>query len=364
MQTVATKIPKCKSVAEAINLDNSLEYVTIPKDFHKRIVEESKVNNDLTYNWEGYHLDESITAQIARYTPRIEGSPKLVIYNNRPVKAVSSLFQRIPLQDVWEAAVKKLGEPISEQATNQAIIAQFAAISTNYKRSGEYTPEDYEIRATIAFSYNFAERSFMLGFVAEAFFCTNQMFVFDPTISVKVVHNVYQMKDFNLTSSVDSLVTDRLKTLEAKIGEAQTTPIHSHDILPYYWKSSGSKGSYLAKVWDQHQKNQPQTIWDAAMNLTWVSTHQTQNYGSAVDMSAKTGQFLVKGMKLHDDDYVRALGWYMQKQRETARVKEWSDRNWLDEINPLMKNLKVQVGKIIAEKFLGSDPEVPPFIVE
>ncbi len=356
MQTVTTKIPKCKTVAQAIDLDNALEYVTIPKEFHKKIVVESKVNDNLTYDWEGYHLDESITAQIARYTPRIDGSPKLVIYDNRPVKAVSSLFQRIPLQSVWEAATKQLGEPISEQATNQAIIAQFDPIRTKYTRSGEITAQDYEIRATIAFSYNFAERSFMLGFVAEAFFCTNQMFVFDPSISVKVVHNVYHMKGFDLKDSINSLVGDRLKTLESKIEEAQSTALQKFDVLPYYWKSSGSKGSYLAKVWDQHQKNFPQTIWDAAMNLTWVSTHQTQNYGSAVDMSSKAGKFLVQGMKLHPDDYVRALGWYMQKQRETARVKEWSDRNWLDEIGSLMKPLKTKVGEVIAEKYLA-DPD-------
>jgi len=346
LQNLETKLPRPKTVAEAIEMDSRLSYIPIPVEVQEQIASDPDITNaTFEYDLEKYQLQEEIIQQIRRYKIRDHQNAQLIVYNdeatiNYPVKAVSALFHPIPLTDVWKAAVDRLGEPIEERATNQAIIVQFAPVSTHYKKDGTITPEDYDIRPTIAFSYNFAERSFQLGFVVGVFFCTNQIFTFFG--DSRIVHNIHKINahEFTIEGAMDKLM-ENVTRLEELIEKAQTTPLPEYAIPVLYWRGARGQVRVLELIYEAHAKKCVEkegvgnlTLWDGIMNITYVSTHETPNYNSAVDMSTIAGQTMIEIGKLLPDDYVRGLGWYMQHKRRTE------DQYWKQEL-PIFQRISL-----------------------
>lgn len=347
MSKTILKIPKPKNVKEAIELDSQLDYLNVPYDIHKEI-HNDKNKEIQKLDLHGLYQSQEIIDQIRGYTPRIDETAKIIYYKDQPLRAVSGLFRRIPLAEVWEIATAKMGEPVEEFPTTQAIVCQFAAVSTKYQRDGSIAPEDYDLKPTIAFSYNFAERSFALGFVVGVFFCSNQMFLFFEG-GVKVVHSKHHLKKFNLKDSIENLVGS-VKTVEQKITEAQTTPVEDYQAPVLYWKGTSARPSYLKPVWEQHNKHvtsgNPATMWSAMNHITWVTSHRIPNKTTSFDMSSKAGNLLYSMGILYKDDYVRSLGFYMKAKREAAGFGDKAD-NWLDTVK--LDPLKDQVSKIILE---------------
>lgn len=324
------RVPKVTTIAEAIRLDEELVYEVVPPHTHTRILADETIGSvKLETNW----IPEPIVQQLREYKPRSEGCPKVIFYRNEPVRAVSGLFKRIPLQDVWEETTKRLGEPIEEKPTNQAIIAQFEKQVTKYKRNGEIGKEDYEISPTVAFSFNFAERSFWLGYIIGVFYCTNQIFLFGAAGSGRVIHNLYHMKDFSLEKSLDTLLNG-FRTVETMIADSQKEPLPDHAYPALYWKGMHGTVSYLDKVFEQPK---PETLWQGIMNLTYVSTHEVENFNVAFDKSRAAGMLLAGKGKLFTDDFVRALGFYLHLKRITP------ERAFLEQLNlePMKKYVRL-----------------------
>lgn len=346
LQVLEKQIPKPTSVAEAIELDSRLEYLQLPAELHNQVLKDTKMKT-AKVQIEDYSLtlDKEILEQLRRYKYRDGATPYIIVYTHQKetvvVKAVSALFYPIPLTEVWDAVKAKFGDPIEEKATRQAIIAQFAPVTTKYKRDGQIAAEDYEVKPTIAFSYNFAERSFELGFVVGVFSCTNQIFTFFGG-DTRFVHNVHKIeaKGFTVESAINNLM-EQLKTLEEVIEKAQETPLPLSAAPVLYWKGSRGQTSVLEKVYDEHAKLAVKkagadqlTLWDGIMNLTYVSTHQIENYNSAVDMSMRAGSLLLQIGQLLPEDYVKALGFYLEHQRRTK------DHYWKKEL-PLFQRLNL-----------------------
>jgi hypothetical protein len=339
LTTLEKKLPRPTTVAEAIQMDSRLEYINIPKEVQEEIVE--KIDEvglksiGFEYNDKTYTLDETILKQVSRYTVRANEHAQIIVYNDEDgthevIRAVSALFRPIPLKEVWAKAVERLGEPIKEIATSQAIIAQFNPVLTKYSQSGEVLDTDYEVFPTIAFSYNFAEKSFQLGFTVGVPFCANQIFTFFG--DSKIVHNVHKInaKDFTIESALDTLMAN-LKTLEEIIEKAQKTALPLYEAPVIYWKGCRTQTKPLELVYEQHfgmvsKKGQGNlTYWDAIMNLTWVSTHDIENVNSSVEMSTVAGKALIEMGELQPDDYVKATGFYMEHKRRTTG-QTWKDQ--------------------------------------
>lgn len=323
MQVLEKKLPRPKSVAEAITMDSALDYTPLNAVLYNKVTQDTEI---VEVEFEGMILRESILNQIRQYKQRSEGFPKIISYDGYPVRAVSSLFKKIPLEDIWREATGILGEPIVEQATSQAIVTQFSPVFSNYDRSGNPTQEHHELKPTILFSYNFAERSFQLGFVIGVFQCANQLFFFCSSMKTRIVHNVYQMANFNLKRSIKSFA-DNFQTVESMIEKSQTTAIANYDVPVMYWKSMAGTQRYLKKVFEEPT---PKTQWQAMMNVTKVSTHDTSNFNVGFDISTRCGQYLCKTGSLFPDDYVLSLGYYMRAMRRSE------DDFWRNiKLNPL-----------------------------
>lgn len=352
LQVLEKKLSKPTTVAEAIEMDSRLEYISIPVDLQQEII--SIKDMDIVI-YEGLTMNADVLKQIRRYQVKDVSNVQLIIYNDPDgsrivLKAVSGVFHPIPLQEVWEKAVERLGEPIEEKATNQAIIAQFSPVKTKYLQNGLIADTDYEVKPTIAFSFNFAERSFQLGFVIGVFHCTNQIFSFFG--DSRIIHNRHKIQaaDFTVESALNKLM-DNLTRLEEIIEEAQKTPLPDYATPILYWKGSRGQTKVLEGVYAQHAKlvvkkgQENLTLWDAVMNLTWVSTHEVANYNSSVDMSMVAGQTLIKMGSLVPEDYIKGLGWYMEHKRRTT------GQTWKDELSifqrvnlvPLMKHSRTVI---------------------
>lgn len=331
-------LPKPTTIAEAINMDSKLSYHSISDELFQYVIktdEKELLAKQETVFLSDKHPDYSfkvdvsadILSQIKRYSERPEGNPKLILYQDQSecivIKAVSALFAQIPLAEVWKTAIKHLGEPISEKPTNQAIVAQFTPVYTKYKQGGAMVEKEYQIHPTIAFSYNFAERAFQLGFVVGVVQCANQIFCFFG--DSKIVHNIYKIEKqgFQIDGAISNLITN-VTRLEEIIAEAQNTPLPAFAVPALYWKGSRQQARVIEKVYAEHARlivkkgTSELSLWDGIMNLTFVSTHETPNYNSSVDMSSVAGKLLIDLGKLEPDDYVRALGYYMFNKRKTA----------------------------------------------
>ena len=330
LTTLEKKLPRPTTVAEAIEMDSRLEYIPIPKGVQQSIQSENEtVETSFEHNENTYVLDEAVIKQVSRYTIRENENAQLIVYNDpedgthEVIRAVSALFRPIPLAEVWLKAVERLGEPIKEIQTSQAIIAQFEPVLTKYSQEGEVLDTDYEVFPTIAFSYNFAEKSFQLGFTVGVPFCANQIFTFFG--DSKIVHNVHKInaKDFTIEAALDTLMKN-LTRLEELIEKAQTTALKLYEAPALYWKGVRSQTKPLELVYGEHYKmialkgEGNLTLWDAIMNLTWVSTHDIENVNSSVEMSTVAGKTLIELGEVLPDEYVRALGWYMEHTRRTT----------------------------------------------
>lgn len=325
LQVLEKKLSRPTTIKEAIEMDSRLGYVTLPVDLQKEIVEDKEMET-VIYN--GLTMTSDVLKQIRRYQLKEISNAQLIVYTDEDnektvVKAVSGVFQPIPLKDVWIKAVERLGEPIVEKATNQAIIAQFEPVMTKYKQDGTIADTDYEVKPTLTFSYNFAERAFQLGFVVGVFHCLNQIFTFFG--DSRIIHNRHKIahNDFSIEKAIDNLMLN-LTRLEEIIKTAQCTPLPDFATPILYWKGARGQTKVLEQVYEQHAKlvakkgKDELTLWDAIMNLTWVSTHQIGNYNSSVDMSMVAGKTLLDIGELLPEDYVKGLGWYMEHKRRTS----------------------------------------------
>lgn len=370
------------SVKEAIELDSRLRYEKISAETHKAIiddplmtratiavaVEERKPSDSYSIQ---VTLEEDILEQLRGYKYREDNCPSIILYTEpnwedffpayTPIRAVSALFHPIPLSQVWEAVVKRFGEPVEEKATRQAIVALFKPVKTKYQEDGEIAPEDYEVCPCIAFSYNFAERSFEMGFVVGVFTCTNQIFAFFGG-ETRFIHNVYQVeaKGFTIETAIDNLM-NRLTILEDAIEKAQNTKLTAYGAPVLYWKGTRGMTGVLKKVYEQHDLlcqikggADKLSLWDGVMNLTQVSTHQVPNYNTTVELSMAAGTLLLKTGHLRPYDFVKALGYYLEK-KEKATFQQRQDSSVFKRINllPLMDHtsllLKSQIAKIVHE---------------
>jgi len=337
LTTLEKKLPRPTTVAEAIEMDSRLEYIPIPKGVQELIhSEDETVETSFEHDEKTYVLDEAVIKQVSRYTIRENENAQLIVYNDpddgthEVIRAVSALFRPIPLAEVWKKAVERLGEPIKEIQTSQAIIAQFEPVLTKYSKEGEVLDTDYEVFPTIAFSYNFAEKSFQLGFTVGVPFCANQIFTFFG--DSKIVHNVHKInaKDFTIEAALDTLMKN-LTRLEELIEKAQTTALRLYEAPALYWKGVRSQTKPLELVYGQHyemiaKKGEGNlTLWDAIMNLTWVSTHDIENVNSSVEMSTVAGKTLIELGEVLPDEYVKSLGWYMEHKRRTTG-QTWKDQ--------------------------------------
>lgn len=324
IQKLETRLPRPETIEQAIEMDSRLEYWPVNKQVHANIKNDPGMQSHVFMDM---LLDREILKQLRRYSISTGESPQIIVYRDDdgpvPIKAVSSLFYQIPLEKVWEKAVDRLGEPVEEKATNQAIIAHFEAQTTHYKENGMEVPEEYEIRPTVAFSFNFAERAFQLGFVIGVMTCENQIFTFFG--DSKVVHNRFKIehRGFSIEGALDKLMNNLTK-LDEIIAKAKETPLPLYATPAIYWKGAHGQQKTIEKVYEAHAKmvvkkggSQEITLWDAVMNLTYVSTHQTPNINSAVQLSTRAGATLINMGSLVNDDYVRALGYFMHGKRTT-----------------------------------------------
>lgn len=345
---------KPSSVEEAIELDKRLLYHKISAEIHKEIIDDPLLTKaNIVVHGVSVTLEENILEQLREYKYREDNSPSIILYTDPewialsylPIRAVSALFHPIPLSQVWEAVVKKFGEPVEEKATRQAIVALFKPVKTKYKVNGDVAPEDYEVRPCIAFSYNFAERSFEMGFVVGVFNCMNQIFAFFGG-ETRFIHNVYQVeaKGFTIETAIENLM-NQLTTLEDAIEKAQNTPLTGFGAPVLYWKGTRAKTRVLTKVYEQHDLlcqikggSDKLTLWDGVMNLTQVSTHQIPNYNTAVDLSMAAGSLLLKTGHLRPYDFVKALGYYLEKKEKTKFQQRTQETPIFQRINllPLM----------------------------
>lgn len=321
-QTFAVK--KCKTVQEAIDMDKSLQYVSLTPPVFERILEDK----DESLDYEGLDLTKSILGQVREYKRRPEGVPQLITYKGKVIRAVSALFRPIPLEKVWNNTLSVLGNPISERAISQGIVTEFEPVHTHYDRSGQRKEAEYELKPTVVFAYNFAERSFQLGFCVGVMTCTNQLFFFCAEFRTRIVHNVFHMRkqDFKLEESIKQF-KDNWTTVEKLIEGSKEKPVEEYDVPVMYWKASNGTQSHIKKMYETHlQKTpegeplvvngksvykEPQSLWDITMNTTNVSTRM-DNFNVGFETSSRSGNFLCANHNLKPHDYVLGLGYYLK----------------------------------------------------
>lgn len=355
IQKLETRLPRPETIEQAIEMDSRLEYWPVDEWIHKQVKNHPEV---ASHTFMDMILDREILKQLRRYAVKTGESPQIIVYRDDdgpvPVKAVSSLFYQIPLKKVWEKAVERLGAPVEEKATNQAIIAHFEPQTTHYAENGVEVPEEYEIRPTIAFSFNFAERAFQLGFVIGVMECANEIFTFFG--DSRVVHNKHKIQHhgFSIDGALDKLM-ENLTRLDEIIAKAKSTPLPMYATPALYWKGARGQQKTIEKVYVEHAKLVVKnggadnlTLWDAVMNLTYVSTHQTPNINSAVQLSTRAGATLINMGSLQNDDYVRALGYFMHGKRTTLG-QTWQKEAPFFQRVPLV-DLMFHVGEILADE--------------
>lgn len=343
------RLPKVTNVQEAIDMDSSLVYQPLPRP----LFEDIKADKVEEAEFEGMVLDKHIIAEIKNYSLSTSGTPQIITYKEQVIKAVSALFRPIPLRDIWDNTVGVLGEPISQKPISQGIVCQFPSVHTRYGRGKQETEKEYELKPTVLFSYNFAERSFQLGFCVGIMTCANQLFFFCSEFKTKIVHNVYHMKNFKIGESIHQF-KDSWKTVENLIEASKTRPVEDYKVPVMYWKSSNGTATHIKNMFEKHferneagtvvKENYPKTLWDVAMNTTFVSTHQIDNFNVGFETSYRTGNFMCKNHNFRPHDFVLSLGYYMRSMDNS------NDETWND-VRPYLKPLKGHVTDIIAENY-------------
>lgn len=359
-QQYKIKLPKPKSIQDAIDMDSKLSYDAIPVELYRDIV----ADRIETVTFMGMHLDKRIIQQIKGYRMQTHGTrtPQIISYEGEPIKAVSSLFKEIPLGKIWNATERVLGQPKSEKMVSSGIVAQFEPVGTHYSRSGQRQEAEYDVTPTVVFGYNFAERSFGLGYCVGIMTCQNQLFFFCAEYRTKIVHNIFHMEKQGFSKNQEQKVAetierfkDNWQTVEKVIEDSKTKPVQPYDVPVLYWKAGGGYATYLRDMYDQHRVKdeeghlklddngkvifkQPQSYWDICMNVTAVSSHQVGSFNQAFDMSSRSANFLCKKHHLNGYDYVLSLGSYM-------RAKAISSDDFWEEVN--LEDLKTHVRGLI-----------------
>lgn len=326
-------IRKPSSIEEAIKIDNALEYVSVPPHIYEAIVTDSKEEVSLN----GVPIVGKLRSQIAGYKPREEGCPKVIFYEDKPIRAVSALFRRIPLHELYNTAVEILGEPAQTYVTPQAIICRFNPLDDRVE--GLEDEGDFELSPVISMSLNFAERSLSLGFVVGVFFCANQLFWFGGQFKNRVVHNVHKMKDFNIKEYLEVFAANYEWAKDVLMASQRTTVTVS-EMTVYYWKAGKGRIDHVVGML---KRDHPITLWNVIMNISAVSTHEISNFNTAFGVSTEAGGLLET--KLADFEYVAALAWYMEKHDDLTMKGVYPPY-----LEQSMDVLKLRVRELIEEK--------------
>lgn len=352
------KTPKIKTVEEAIKLDNELEYMELDKEAYDSIHTRGTAE-DMNWFTDDHErvisIPEKVVDRILKLKVRDEGYPRLIVYDNKALQAVSAIFKRIPLEDVWKEATEVLGQPIKQIPISGAIICQFNMIFDTTDIGGEEAAgkHDYKLYPVIRFSYNFKHKSFAFGHMAEIMFCSNQMYKVD--ISRRIVHNVYMMKEFTIKKTVKEFAED-YKALCGSMGKAMKVYITMEDELLYYWLAARGANANIARMLEHPAAG---SVWEAIMNITNVASHtKGMSRNTAYEISKIGGDLLEYSPTLAD--YTGALSHYLKHENDDF----YKDRAVVQSLE--VKVLEILQGRkenrftMVFEETFGDDTDDPP----